>query len=104
MIPELPEKLRITTIENAVFSHKRSGLGLNSQLGDYSNAAQVVLGYFQNISADSREQLYLPDVATPLIAAGRILDASRPNFFGSRIKQGMMMIPRAQLPQVLSPL
>ena len=76
MIGSLPQDLGIVAVENAVFRRRRSDLLLAETLGEYSNAAQVVLGFFQNIGDDDLQSLYAPGKAAEVIAAGRILDAA----------------------------
>ena len=76
MIPILPDSLRIVATENTVFRRRRSGLPLDEDLGEFSNAAQVVIGYFQSIQAADLERLYDPKISAEVIAAGRILDAA----------------------------
>ncbi len=76
MIPSLPDNLRIVAVENSVFRRTRSGLPLADDLGEFSNAAQVVLGYFQDIQSADLQSLYEPRAAAQIIAAGRILDAA----------------------------
>lgn len=83
MIPELPEGLRITANENSVFRLRRSGLEIGELFAQYSNSAQVVLGYFQNVSEDSLHLLYDTKISSPLIAAARILDADNAEQFAS---------------------
>jgi helicase len=83
MIPDLPEELRIVATENNVFRLRRSGLEIGELFEQYSNAAQVVLGYFQNVTEDRLHLLYDTKVASPLIAAGRILDADSAEQFAN---------------------
>lgn len=81
MIPTLPPDLRIIDNENNVFRNRRADVDLGDRIGHYSNAAQVVLGYFQSITPDSLEHLYSSEIASPLIAAGRILDTASAELF-----------------------
>jgi len=76
MIPSLPSDLGIVAAENAVFRRHRSNLPMDETLGEYSNAAQIVLGYFQSIESQELHALYDPQKAAEVIAAGRILDAA----------------------------
>lgn len=89
MIPHLPNALGIVATENVVFRRRRSNQPLDEGLGEYSNSAQVVLGYFQNIDSSDLQTLYDPQKSAEIIAAGRILDATSTELLTKAIRNGV---------------
>ena len=73
---ELPNWLAIVQAENRIFVDKRAGIAPEDRWTAYANAAQVVLGFAQDLEEDELEGMFDLKSATPVIAAARILDAT----------------------------
>jgi len=73
---ELPNWLGIIHAENVMFADKRAGVQPEDRWNSYANAAQLVLGFVQDIDPHHLPEFYDLKSAVPIIAAARILDSA----------------------------
>ncbi|MGE4179684.1 MAG: DEAD/DEAH box helicase, partial [Limisphaerales bacterium] len=73
---ELPSWLGIVHAENVVFADKRAEVQVGERWNAHVNAAQLVLGFIQDLPPEELPALYDSRSAAPMIAAARILDSA----------------------------